>query len=115
MFRIGSLGAGYLTNQDPKGWRSIFYVQAGFHALTSVGFLLFYWPKRTEEQKHISLRKLLWDCDPYGSFLYITAVTLILLSLDWAGGTYEWSDPHIISTLVVGLVVLVLFCLYGKG
>lgn len=51
-------------------------------------------------------------CDPIGSFLLIVGATLTLLALDWAGGTYAWSDPHVAATLTVGLITVLAFCMY---
>lgn len=62
----------------------------------------------------MSLRECVWACDPVGSVLFITSATLMLLSLDWAGGAYAWADPHVAAPLALGLALLVLFALYGK-
>ena len=47
--RIGALGAGGMTNANPGGWRWIFWTQAIFHGLTSVGLFAFYWPPKNIE------------------------------------------------------------------
>ncbi|KAL1844144.1 hypothetical protein VTK73DRAFT_2655 [Phialemonium thermophilum] len=108
---IGSLGAGAVTNQSADGWRSIFWIQAAFHAATSLGFLAFYWPPKGETVR-MSARDYVWACDPVGSLLFIGSATLMLLALDWAGGAYAWSNPHVVAPLVIGLVLLVCFCAY---
>lgn len=48
-YRIGSLGSGGMTNANPGGWRYIFYTQACFHGLTSIGLFAFYWPPKNIE------------------------------------------------------------------
>lgn len=55
-----------------------------------------------------------WACDPIGSTLFIASVTLLLLALDWTGGSYAWSNPHVAAPLVLGLALLVAFGLYGE-
>lgn len=60
------------------------------------------------------LKEVIWVCDPIGSLLFVSSVTLMLLALDWAGGAYDWSDPQVAVPLSLGLVLLVLFALYGK-
>lgn len=55
-----------------------------------------------------------WACDPIGSFLLVAAATLMLLALNWAGGAYLWSDPHVCANLTCGIVLFIAFCLYGK-
>lgn len=89
-------------------------MQAAFHGATSLGLFIFYWPPKRTESPKMSIKEVLWACDPIGSVLFIGSVSLMLLALNWSGGTYSWSDVHVIAPLVVGLVLLVLFGLYGK-
>lgn len=113
--RIGVLGAGGVTNANPEGWRDIFWMQAAFHLAASLGLLFFYHPTRTQHARgnRLSLRELVWACDPIGSGLFITSATLLLLALDWAGGTFTWSDAHVAAPLTIGCVLLLAFALYG--
>ena len=60
-------------------------------------------------------RDIVWACDPIGSFLFITGALFTLLALDWGGGAYEFSDAHVAAPLTIGLVLLVLFGIYGKN
>ncbi|KAL8400954.1 hypothetical protein RB594_001107 [Gaeumannomyces avenae] len=109
---VGNLGAGAVTNVNASGWRYIFWIQAAFHALTSVGlFFLYNPPKRTDRPK-MSLGDYVWACDPIGSLLFVGSATLMLLGLGWAGGAYKWSDPHVAAPIGLGLALLVGFCLY---
>ncbi|KAK7749249.1 hypothetical protein SLS62_008328 [Diatrype stigma] len=112
---IGSLGAGAVTNTSSGGWRYIFWIQAIFHALTAIGIFCFYWPPKrrtTAGYASMSLGQYVWACDPVGCVLFIGSATLVLLSLDWAGGAYAWGDPHVAAPLALGLALLVLFALY---
>lgn len=61
----------------------------------------------------MTAREILWACDPIGSTLFVSSTTLLLLALDWAGGAYSWSDPHVAAPLGLGCGLLVLFALYG--
>jgi hypothetical protein len=113
-FRVGSLGAGAATNANAGGWRNIFWIQAGFFAATVIGLLLFYHPKKESDFPKMSLKKVIWACDPIGSLLFIISATLMLLALDWAGGVYPWHNPHVVAPLTIGLVALVGFGIYGE-
>ena len=62
----------------------------------------------------MSLKAILWACDPIGSLLFILSATLMLLALDWAGGAYEWNDVQVAVPLSLGLALLVAFCIYGR-
>ncbi|KAI1138413.1 MFS general substrate transporter [Hypoxylon sp. FL0543] len=109
---IGSLGAGAVTNVNTGGWRYIFWMQAAFHGITSVGLFCFYWPPKHLDYPKMSLRDYVWACDPIGSLFFVGSATLMLLALDWAGGAYDWSSPHVAVPLSLGLAMLVCFSLY---
>lgn len=103
-----------MTNLNPDGWRWIFWVQVILHGMTAVGLFLFYWPAENTDYPEMTLRDYIWLCDPIGSFLFIVGSTLTLLALDWAGGSYAWSDAHVAAPLTIGLLMLVGFGLYGE-
>ncbi|KAF7294672.1 MFS general substrate transporter [Mycena indigotica] len=108
---VGVLGSGGVTNMNPSGWRNIFWIQAAFHATTAIGLLGFYWPPPSGYPR-LNTRELIWACDPIGSVLMTGGTTLLLLAFDWAGGTFSWHDTHVVAPLVIGVVLLLLFCLY---
>ena len=111
---VGSIGSGAVTNMNDGGWRSIFWMQAAFHAATAGGLFLFYHPVKGSDYGKMSLREVVWACDPIGSFFFITGATLLLLALDWTGGAYPWSNAHVAAPLAVGLLFLLVFCVYGE-
>ena len=107
------MGAGGVTNADPGGWRDIFWMQAAFHAATSIGLFIFYHPKAANPYGKMPWKSVVWACDPFGSLFFIISATLLLLALDWAGGAYSWSDVHVAAPLGIGLGFLLLFGVYG--
>ncbi|KAI0847180.1 MFS general substrate transporter [Daldinia vernicosa] len=109
---IGSLGAGAVTNVDAGGWRYIFWIQAAFHGITALGLFCLYWPPKHIEYPKMSLWDYIWACDPIGSVLFVGSATLMLLGLDWAGGAYAWSNPHVAVSVGLGLTLLVSFAMY---
>ncbi|KAI4638132.1 hypothetical protein J4E93_010441 [Alternaria ventricosa] len=109
---VGSLAAGAVTNLSASGWRYIFWIQVGLHGITSLGLFAFYWPKKRTDYPRMSFKEWMWACDPIGSLLLVAAATLMLLALNWAGGAYPWSNPHVCANLVVGIVLFIAFCLY---
>lgn len=102
-----------MTNSNPEGWRWIFWTQAILHGLTSIGLFAFYWPTKSALPR-MPWKDIIWACDPIGSCLFVGSATLILLGLDWAGGAYAWSDPHVAAPLTIGLVLLLAFSIYGE-
>lgn len=112
--RVGQLGAGAVTNVERDGWRNIFWMQAAFQLATAVMLLVFYYPPRRSDYPTLKLSEFLWSLDPIGVVLFVGGATLVLLALDWTGGTYAWSDAHVAAPLGIGLGLLVIFCLYGR-
>ncbi|KAH6715778.1 major facilitator superfamily domain-containing protein [Leptodontidium sp. MPI-SDFR-AT-0119] len=109
---IGVLGGGGFTNENIKGWRNIYWLQAAFHGATALGLLAFYHPVRPADRPKKSFREVFWAMDPIGSGLFMSGCTLMLLALDWAGGTYKWSNLHVAVPLGLGAGLTVMFCLY---
>jgi hypothetical protein len=87
-------------------------MQAAFHLASTLGLLVFYWPKRYSDYPRMTFKQFLWAIDPIGSLLFIGAATLLLLALDWAGGAYAWSNAHVAAPLGLGLGLLLAFSLY---
>ncbi|KAH8774979.1 major facilitator superfamily domain-containing protein [Hyaloscypha finlandica] len=109
---LGVLGGGGLTNTNANGWRGIYWLQAGLHLATSLGFLAFYWPARPADRPRKSIMEVLWAMDPIGSFLFMSGTALMLLALDWAGGTYQWHQVQVAAPLGIGMGLTVLFGVY---
>jgi hypothetical protein len=102
-----------MTNSAPDGWRWIFWLQAIFHGLTALGLFFFYWPPKNIEYPKMTFKEYVWACDPIGSALFISGSALTLLAMDWAGGAYVASDPHVAVPLSLGLALLFAFGIYG--
>ena len=109
---LGVLGGGGLTNTNANGWRGIYWLQAGLHLATSLGFLAFYWPARPADRPRKSIMEVLWAMDPIGSFLFMSGTALMLLALDWAGGTYQWHQVQVAAPLGIGMGLTALFGVY---
>lgn len=110
--RIGTLGAGVLTNQSRSGWRNIYWLQAALHLSASLTMLVGYFPKRRSDYERLSIKEYIWLCDPIGSMLFLVGATLVLMALDWAPDTYPYKDAHVAATLAIGLALLVIFAAY---
>jgi MFS family permease len=115
LLSVGTLAAGSVASQGASGWRNLFWIQAALMLITSLGFLFFYWPARRSDYPKMSMKEYLWSLDPVGLFLFISGSTLTLLALDWAGSAFPWANAHVSANLTIGLVLLVLFCLYGES
>lgn len=92
----------------------MFWMQTGLNALVAICLFVFYWPAKNIEAHRKTMGQIISECDPIGSLLFVMGSTCTLMALNWSSGLYAWSNPHVYATLVVGLVLLIAFGLYGK-
>jgi len=52
------------------------------------------------------------DFDYLGAFLLILGMLLFLMGISWGGALHPWKSAHVISTIVIGFLLLVAFVLY---
>jgi hypothetical protein len=80
---------------------------------TALGLLFGYNPaKRHTALDHLTLAEKLSRIDLVGFFLLSAGIALFLTGLNLGGGIYAWSSPAVLTTLIVGLVLLVVFGVY---
>lgn len=91
-------------------WRWLFYLPLICITIAVILLILCYHPP-SYSQLHASRRKTkiqqLRQLDYVGISLYISSIVLILLPLSWGGTMFPWNSPATISTLVLGLVLLI--------
>ncbi|CAK7218972.1 hypothetical protein SCUCBS95973_003663 [Sporothrix curviconia] len=110
---FGSIIARDLIKYSALGWRWVYMINVIFNATALVLLCLCYFPPsmhdlHTKWTWKTELRKL-----DYGGILIFTVLSvLILLGLNWGGGTYAWSDPHVVAPLVIGFVLVIVFGVY---
>lgn len=81
--------------------------------LTAVGIFIGYRPpKRHTRLDHLSFVQKLGHLDLPGFGLLTTGLTLFLVGLNLGGGLYAWTNARVLSTLIIGLVVLISFGIY---
>ncbi|KAF2183900.1 MFS general substrate transporter [Zopfia rhizophila CBS 207.26] len=107
----GSLAGGKLAGGGLHGWRHIFWLQAAFQGAVALGFLVAYWPQPVVRKKR-SVMKAIWSFDPVGSLAYVFGVTLLLLGLNWGGGSYPWKSAYVLAPLIIGILLLAFFGVY---
>src|SRR5258708_2011614 len=64
-------------------------------------------PGRARPDRHRFLTQLM-KVDWIGSFIFVVALILILLGMNW-GSTEQWNQHKVIATLVIGGVLLLVF------
>ncbi len=109
---VGLLVGGALTVNNPDGFRTYWYIAAGFYAITTLIIVLLYHPPVRELQVMYTTREKLARLDWIGYFLFITGLVLFSFSLTSSISIYPWKSPHIIAPLVVGVALLAGFFIY---
>ncbi|HEV2073881.1 MAG TPA: MDR family MFS transporter [Thermomicrobiales bacterium] len=94
----GPLAGGWLT--DAINWRWIFYINVpiGIAALviTSISLKM---PVMRRDHR----------IDYLGAGLVVSAVSLLLLYVNWAGDHYGWGDPRALALLIASIVLTLAF------
>ncbi|KAH8790030.1 hypothetical protein F5882DRAFT_493084 [Hyaloscypha sp. PMI_1271] len=118
LFALGSGIAGGATNIAmliagrtlmgivPANWRWVFYINLPVCAVTLALLVVFLRLRHTPEA---SWKLALARIDYFGSFLFVSSITSILLGLILGGTISPWSSWRVIVPLVLGVVGWALF------
>jgi len=81
----------------------------------SVGFfltLIFYFPPPRVNSSGLSRRQIVAQIDFVGGFLSISGMVLFMAGMQWGGYQYKWSSAHVLVPLLLGVVLIVMFCMW---
>ncbi|KAJ1943135.1 hypothetical protein FBU59_003003 [Linderina macrospora] len=93
---------------EKSTWRVVFWVNVGTSVLCcAVIATIMRLPKPSGTRK-----EKLGRVDFGGSLISLASIVLILLALSWGGQDYPWSSGRVISCIVVGIVIGVVFVYY---
>ncbi|KAH7093229.1 major facilitator superfamily domain-containing protein [Paraphoma chrysanthemicola] len=120
-YATGPLIGGYMTNVH---WRYVFVLLSGLSGL-SIVTIAFLRPDLKKGRYSLThpragqnyLQSLLGGCaciDFIGAGLFVSGVTLILLSTGWGGSAYSWASAAVLVPLVAGPILLVAFVGYQR-
>ncbi|KAK1466427.1 MFS drug transporter [Colletotrichum cuscutae] len=105
---IGPVIGGTLSSKGGDSWRWIFRLNLPLTAL-SAGCALFFMPlRKVEGDWKVKTRAI----DFVGIFLALAGTTSLMLGLTWGGGEYPWASAAVLTTLIVGAFICVVFVLW---
>ncbi|KAK5049302.1 hypothetical protein LTR84_004231 [Exophiala bonariae] len=111
---IGPMVIGDFTEKDRQGgWRKFYWFQMGLWGAIALGLLIGYKPaKRHTRLDHLSRWQKITALDLPGSALLTTGLTSFLTGLNLGGSLYPWTNARVLTTLILGALILVAFGVY---
>jgi MFS family permease len=102
---VGPILGGALT--DRASWRWCFWINLPFGAV-SLGVVFFFFTNPKRLYSHLPVKERLKNIDIVGAVFLICAIVCLLLSLQWGGFSYAWSNSKVWGTLLgFGLLIAV--------
>lgn len=130
---FGPIIARNFVQNTSAGWRWSYYVNLILSGLAIILAVLFYHPPIFEQlHTKASKRKVMRELDYVGILLFAAGMVLfllgkfcfiassqqvltqLLLGLSWGGVIYPWVSAHTLTTLILGIVLLVGFFVWGE-
>lgn len=92
-------------------WRWVFYINLPLGAVT-IGAMMIMFNPPTRAVQTDSVKDRIKRLDLPGVAVFVPAIFMILLALQWGGTKYSWNSGRIIGLFVGGGVVLIFFGYY---
>ena len=96
-------------------WRTVYWYMFAFEGASLLLVIFFYRPPNFHT-KHRRDGKTRWELfkqmDFIGVSLFALGCVLFLIGVNWGGRQYEWSSAPVVSTLVIGAILLVILGFY---
>ncbi|KAE9974130.1 hypothetical protein EG327_008884 [Venturia inaequalis] len=105
---VGPLMGGVFTDSHLT-WRWCFYINLPLGAITVLVIVFLFTPPVRPGLVHLTLRQKLEKFDLTGTAVFIPAILSLLLSLQWGGNKYRWSDYRIVVLLLLFVLLISLF------
>ncbi|KAJ9612106.1 hypothetical protein H2200_003703 [Cladophialophora chaetospira] len=112
---VGPLSIGAFTRADPiNGWRKFYWFEMALWGAAAIAILFGYRPpKRHTALDHLSFWHKLSYLDLPGFALFTIGLVLILVGINSGGEPWPWSSIRVLAPLVIGVVTLAGFGVYG--
>ncbi|KAF5495820.1 Efflux pump FUS6 [Colletotrichum fructicola] len=104
----GPVIGGTLSSKGGDSWRWIFRLNLPLTALSAVCALFFMPLRKVTGDWKVKTRAI----DFVGILLALAGTTSLMLGLTWGGGEYPWASAAVLTTLLVGFFICVVFVLW---
>ncbi|KUI71616.1 Multidrug resistance protein fnx1 [Cytospora mali] len=104
---LGGVFGGFINDNLSRGWRLAFLIQVPVIVIS--GLLVFFLvnvPPKASNKSYLS------RIDFVGALLTISFLVILLLGLNAGGNLVPWTDPLVLTTLPLALVLLIGFILW---
>lgn len=113
---VGSLFSllvgGALTNNNPAGFRTYWYICAGIYVLSTIMLATLYNPPPRDLELSLSFHEKIRSLDWVGFFLYIAGLVLLCLGLSYSQNPFNWPNVHILAPFLIGIVLILILIGY---
>jgi hypothetical protein len=103
---------GALTEHDPAGFRTYWYICGGIFVFAAVLIGVLYNPAPRELQITLTQREKLGMLDWWGLLLFIVGLVLFCLGLSYSQNPFSWSDAHVAAPFALGCAFILALIVY---
>lgn len=104
---VAPLLGGLLT--DKLSWRWCFFIQLPLIAALIAIIVFFLDMSVGQAADSLSVMSVLRKSDILGTAIFVPAISLLILALQWGGQRYEWSDWRVILPICLFVALFALF------
>lgn len=105
----GTLYANWIADSS---WRWIGCVVAIWNVLSFAVVAFYYRPPPRVNSLGLTRREMVRRIDFVGGFLITVSLVFILVGINWGGQNYPWRSAHVLSFLILGIFLMICFCLW---
>ncbi|KAK6387627.1 hypothetical protein LTS17_000896 [Exophiala oligosperma] len=103
---------GALTENNPAGFRTYWYICAGIFVVSTVLLATLYNPAPRDLQVLLTLSQKLKSLDWMGYFLFDAGLVLFCLGLSYSQNPFSWQNAHVVAPFAIGCAILVALFVY---